>query len=842
MSQKKTETRDAGDEILDRAATQIRDSEPDAAVVAAAANRVWENLAGKHNARRGMKIVREDDPMLNLDDDHVVSLDSRRPNRVRMWALAAILVAAFGITQLVVRQLWPAGPSASVQTVDAQLFRVTDMAQVPMKAGDTIQEGDVIRTSRDGGAVIRLNDGSLVELAPRAEMSIAEGRKGTTLDLEHGNIIVEAAKQRNRHLYVATDDCVVSVVGTIFSVNHGTKGSRVSVIEGEVNVDHNGSLDVLLPGQQVTTHALLAPMAVSEEIAWSHNVDSYLEMLRQLKDLRQELDLALDHNLRYESELLDLMPENTVFYAATPNVADTMTRTHQVFQQRLAESPELAEWWGGKTAGAFQEQMEEIVTMLSEFGSYLGEELAVGGYVANGDIEGILALAEVDDVAGLENFVAEQLAEIMASHSQKVEQGLVFVDDPRQVTEQGDSLYIWFHDGGHAVVSNSADTLRAAGLLLLDGGANPFVGSAFHQSISSLYHEGAEYLLAADLQRLIEMGEQEGNENHNARLAHLGISNLRHLLLEQKTQESTSHHRAVVTFEEARDGIASWLAEPSAMGGLEFVSPDAKLAAGIVFKDPAAMLDDILSIPGASLEGLAAAEERYGISLREDFAAALGGEIVFAVDGPLLPTPSWKVIMEVYDPARIQFAMEQAIVAINEHLVSEGNGENLELEATQISGRTFYSMDTRPVSIHYTFAEGYMLIGSSVALLDEALRFEESGYSISQSQELAELLPQDGRNNFSALVYQDFSDVMQAVAEKLSDGNLTDEQQQQLDALKTEAKPMLGYAYADTQRITLAAGSDGDFLTSVMLRGFGLKNPAGMEALFSDLFEKRNDT
>src|SRR5256885_3107760 len=88
----------------------------------------------------------------------------------------------------------------------------------------------------------------------RSEFSMSQTMRGTTVHLDSGSVIVEAAKQKG-HMYVDTGDSLVSVTGTTFSVNAGTKGSRVSVIEGEVHLDRNGSDKVLRAGDQATTNA-----------------------------------------------------------------------------------------------------------------------------------------------------------------------------------------------------------------------------------------------------------------------------------------------------------------------------------------------------------------------------------------------------------------------------------------------------------------------------------------------------------------------------------------------------------------------------------------------------------
>ncbi|MCG8456714.1 MAG: DUF3352 domain-containing protein, partial [Holophagales bacterium] len=269
---------------------------------------------------------------------------------------------------------------------------------------------------------------------------------------------------------------------------------------------------------------------------------------------------------------------------------------------------------------------------------------------------------------------------------------------------------------------------------------------------------------------------------------------------------------------------------------LGFVSPDAKLLASVVFEDPAKLLDDIIAIAGEVPGDLREFEERYGLSVRDDFAATLGGEMTFALDGPLLPTPAWKAAVEVYDPARFQWVLEQALTEANTQLAEAGK-PTLELEVSQMGDHTVYTLPAEVTEISYTFVDGYLLMAPNKALLDQAIRYRQSGYSITESPRFVALLPEDGRNNFSALVYQDVTGALGELAEKLFEGNLTEEQQAAIRELSANGEPGLGYAYGERDRILVAASSNGDFLTTLLLRGMGMKDPAGLETLLGGLFE-----
>src|SRR5207244_862500 len=151
-----------------------------------------------------------------------------------------------------------------------------------------IGEAEEIRTAKDSGAVLRLNDGSLIEMSPRASVSVSKGWRGTTIHLERGEIIVQAAQQPSGRLYVSTRDCRVSVKGTVFSVSQGTKGARVSVIAGVVEISQGRRTRLLHAGDQMSTDASLGAVPVREEISWSPNAGKYLALMSEFAGLQKQ--------------------------------------------------------------------------------------------------------------------------------------------------------------------------------------------------------------------------------------------------------------------------------------------------------------------------------------------------------------------------------------------------------------------------------------------------------------------------------------------------------------------------------------------------------------------------
>jgi hypothetical protein len=262
------------------------------------------------------------------------------------------------------------------------------------------------------------------------------------------------------------------------------------------------------------------------------------------------------------------------------------------------------------------------------------------------------------------------------------------------------------------------------------------------------------------------------------------------------------------------------------MGTLEFVSPQASLAACVVVKEPTAILDELMTLlqdnDSQALTELLEFQSEHGIDFRQDLAEPLGGEFLVAVDGPILPTPSWKVVLLVDDPVRFQATVQTMLAEANRELAAEGK-PTLALHAETVDGVPYYRLSSgdEDLSVHYVYWEGYLVAAPSRVLLTEAIRNRANGYTLPQSEAFQSALPVDGNEQFSALLYQNLQQLTSSVAGFVpSDkGGAKAEEIQKVKEMLANAKPMILSAYAGKDRITVAwAGLGG--LNPLDLSGF----------------------
>ena len=831
---------------LEQAVTAMRQEQPDVESVKAAGERVWQRLELERQNGHVLQL----DSIRGCDDvrallrqhqagnlpparallmqDHLhecpacrkeaekgrsggliqpwkQELPKSRPQHFRwMAAAAAIIVIAAGVYFIQDSMAVPSGSRARVESVDGALYLVSATGEKRLQAGEEIGQGQRVRTPSGSRAMLRLRDGSVVEMNERAEFSVGIRRQDTTVNLERGNIIVQAAKRRTGHLYVAAPDCMVSVTGTVFSVNSGIKGSRVSVIEGEVRVANSGSTQILHPGDQLSTNASVAPVPVLQEISWSQNADKHLALLAELAHLQNKVQQNVQlPGLRYQSRLLPLLPQSTVLYAGVPNYADAIQQAEKLFQQELQESAVLREWWQQAQAHHNGPGLEDVLQKLHDLGQYVGNEI-VFSVGTTGRRTSPLIIAEVQK-PGLKEFIERMLAQRSDNDRGTAPRVLDQQELMNAQGQSGNQEFFILVRPDFVAASPDLATLQNFNMQLSHGGGG-FAATPFGQRLERAYSGGAGLLFAADLQQM-ESRRSYRNEKSELAFQQTGFADLKYLVAERKDIAGQTVNHAELTFNGKRHGIASWLAAPAPIGGLDFVSPNAGAVAAGVFKNAGGAFDDLVNIASAANSNfgteLAQAESKTRIRFKEDLANALGGELVLALDGPILPSPSWKVIAEVYNPTRLQQTFEQLIADAN--ATPERKGE-LTLDKQEQDGLTYYALHftdgQKAAEMDYTFTDGYLVLGPSRALVMEAVRTHQSGNSLAKSGEFHALLPHDHYADVSALVYQNLAPVLGPITQQL-----TPEQLQSWQALAAETKPSIVCAYGEEDAIRVASNS-----------------------------------
>ncbi len=825
---------------LDDAIRAVRADEPDAGMLSQAAGRVAQRVqlsaseipaaigqvrgcedvqrllpqfrAGKLSAERNLvlemhlrdcvacrRIAQGKDS--GTEVDWAVPVPVRRsPQRRLRFAFAAVAATVAFATLFVYSAYFaiPAGARARVQSLDGLAYRSSASGEQPAKIGDELAEGETLRTTAGGHAYVQLMDGSIVEVRERSEFAVHARGRNLTVAMNQGSVIVQAAHRRVGHLYVRTPDARVAVTGTVFSVSSGVKGSRVAVIEGTVRVAHSGAEDILHAGDQVATSDNMAAVPVSQEIAWSRDRDKHLALLAQFAVLQQRLAQIPLPPPRYNSELLDRVPAGTVLYVSIPNLGSVLDQANTIFQEQLRISPALRQWWQHGN-GQGQQDLNSAIANIRTASQYLGDEVVVVG-VSRSDSPGLAVIAGVQR-QGLADFLRAQFS------AKGAHPGLLVVG-PNEVGSLTPAAV-----RGHAValVRTSevvfSDDLATLNLVnsQLNAGSSGFSNSEFGQQVSSAYDRGAGFLLAADLGRILSQ-DRARTARKTKELGQSGLDAMRFLIAEHREFNGVPENHLDLQFEGARRGVASWLAAPAPMGSLDFISSNAALSMSLIAKEPKAILDDVLQMATSErpdAKELDEVESKLRLNVREDLAAQFGGDIAFAIDGPVLPSPSWKVIIEVHDPNRVQEALQRIVEAVNNE--QQKPHPNVAIAFDDVAGQRFYRLskaETNEEILQYTFADGYMIVAPNRGVLMASLKTHAGGDSLSRSASFRALLPKDQNLDYSAIGYQNLGPILQPLLD-----NVGGEQAAAVRQLAADARPTVICAWGRENRIEAASNS-----------------------------------
>jgi hypothetical protein len=133
----------------------------------------------------------------------------------------------------------------------------------------------------------------------------------------------------------------------------------------------------------------------------------------------------------------------------------------------------------------------------------------------------------------------------------------------------------------------------------------------------------------------------------------------------------------------------------------------------------------------------------------------------------MFPVPSWKLAIEVYDPARFQAALERSVETFDRQAAKSG-GKPLRTSRETVNGRVYYTIaggDPNPLTeVHYTYAGGYAIAGPSRAVVNSALQVKSAGNSVTRSAKFVSMTPRDRYMNFSALIYQNLGTTLAPLA------------------------------------------------------------------------------
>jgi hypothetical protein len=727
------------DDRLERALHELKQDGGDAGIVAAARVRVWDKLTNAAAAScaefrpdfgsylsgaltGGRRVLLEDhisrcsacrSALAEMKGERrVIAMPQRSSSRWPRWgALAAAAALVLSVLYLGRGTLdaWmaPGGPRATVVSASGTLYRLSGGV---LDAGAVIGEKEPIRTGPRGHAILRLADGSTVDVNEGTELYVTAAWTGQAIHLQRGDVIVQAAKQRRGHLRVLTRDSIASVKGTVFAVSAGMGGSVVSVVEGSVAVNQPGREVMLRPGQQAASNPALAS-SVADAISWSPDADEYRQLLASFAKIERQI-APFSSPLRTSSVLLSYLPAGAFVYGAVPNLGGKIGQGLVAAEQEAFENAAFRAWWSSDTGL----ELRRIVDRVQSVSSMLGDEVVFSVASAGTRDEVPMVMARVQ--AGQRAALTTALDALFAAAGES--------SRPYSVSEE------------LMVFSDSPSHLAWALGHLGQGAA-----SAFAAAIGDRYRRGAGWLIGLDAATVIEMAS--GDDAPPIEFA--GMVGLKYLFLEQRSPDGTEENEVTAMFPGARSGMASWLADGGAGGAAEYLPADALVAGYVSMREPGQLFQEFSTLMSSRQESfqrdLTKLDETLGAGFVAKLTAAVGTEAAFALQGFSAGGPTWVTVALANDPGTVDSSFVKLVDAFNAKLPPDEQDKRCILGQESANGRMWNTVKfgTVPFGATWTYDSGYLVAASDRATGERAIATRNGGAALVWSAAFQGQLP-----------------------------------------------------------------------------------------------------
>ena len=640
-----------------------------------------------------------------------VAMPKRASSPWRRWVPLAAAAALLASTLYLGRgtiDVWmaPDGPRATVASTSGGVYGLPGGALQP---GAAIGDGQVVRTGPGAHAVLRLADGSTVDVNERTELFVTAAWSGQAIHLQRGDVIVQAAKQRRGRLRVLTRDSIAAVKGTVFAVSAGLGGSVVSVVEGSVQVHQPGRELLLSPGEQAASNPAYAT-SVADAVSWSPDADEYLQLLASFAQIGDRMAQAWSP-LRTTSELLPYLPAGAFVYGAVPNPGGTLDEGLLAAEQQAFEHDAFRAWWTSETGL----ELRQLVDRVRSVSSMLGDEVVFAVAMAAGD-EVPMVIARVQP--GRHTALAQDLEALFVAAGES--------SRPYSVSEE------------LMVISDSPEHVTWAVGHLGQG-----AGSAFAAALGERYQRGAGWLLGVDAAPVIEMAADD--DAPPIELA--GLAGLKYLFFEQRTPGGAEENEVTATFGGARSGIASWLADGGSGGAAEFLPADAILAGYVSMRQPGQLFQEFTALMAQQeptfATDLNTLEAELGTGFVANLAGAIGTEAAVALQGFSVTGPTWLMVAQVNDPALVDSAIGKLVEVCNSHAVAGDPSTGCTLGQETANGLVWNTVRVAelPVGVTWTHFGGYLIAASDRGTGERAIATRNAGSALVWSSAFQAQLP-----------------------------------------------------------------------------------------------------